>query len=410
MTPILPPPAPTSSADLRIEPWPSERPLFALNLLAAAGLWLIAFVTIIGIVYGVMIGVFLFVMHLAFVSHLRGSGIRVGPEQLPEIHAAVSRLSARFGMTKVPETYVIHGGGSLNALATRFVGRDIVVLFSDLLDACEGNESARDMIIAHELGHLHRGHLRWAFVIAPAMIVPFLGAALSRAREYTCDRYGVAGAGNREGALLGLTVLAAGGRLARRVDLRNFAAQQLQLDTGLMTIGEWLSTHPPLAKRLTQIDPALAPVRASRPLGALRGVGVLAAVLTPIMLSGVAAAILVPKFAAAAATSAEDYDPAYIAPPADVADRLVEQDFERMSAFLHAEASAGRELPRNTSELYDRWHEAHPNQDEPRDPYDGMRYGYEQKGEHFRLSSAGPDDDHSRALKYDSRRRATTRQ
>ena len=49
-------------------------------------------------------------------------------------------------------------------------------------------------MIAHELGHIHRGHVRWHFVLAPAPLVPFLGAALSRAREYTCDRYGAAGA------------------------------------------------------------------------------------------------------------------------------------------------------------------------------------------------------------------------
>jgi hypothetical protein len=44
----------------------------------------------------------------------------------------------------------------------------------------------------------------------PAMFIPFVGGALSRARDYTCDRYGRAAAGDEEGALLGLTILAAG--------------------------------------------------------------------------------------------------------------------------------------------------------------------------------------------------------
>ena len=151
----------------------------------------------------------------------------------------------------------MQGGGVLNAFATRFIGSDIVVLYTDLIEACGDDEAARDMIIAHELGHLHCGHVRWNFLIAPAMIVPFLSGALSRAREYTCDRYGRAGAGSAEGAALGLTILAAGGRLARRVDRRVLMSQHSALNTGWMTLGQWLSTHPPLVKRIAQVDPSL---------------------------------------------------------------------------------------------------------------------------------------------------------
>ena len=169
----------STPASIRVEPWPTERPLFFLNLLAALGVWLIAIVSIIGLVYGVMLGVFFFVMHLAFVAHVRGNGVKLGPGQFPEIHAAVERLSAQIGLQKAPDAYVLQGGGVLNALATRFIGSDIVVLFSDLIEACGPDEAARDMIIAHELGHVHRGHLRWQFLIAPALLVPFLGSALS---------------------------------------------------------------------------------------------------------------------------------------------------------------------------------------------------------------------------------------
>jgi Zn-dependent protease with chaperone function len=50
----------------------------------------------------------------------------------------------------------------------------------------------------------------------PLGFVPFLAPALSRAREYTCDRYGLAGAGDKDGAALGLTILASGGAYASR--------------------------------------------------------------------------------------------------------------------------------------------------------------------------------------------------
>jgi Zn-dependent protease with chaperone function len=389
--------------ELTVEPWPSERPLFVLNLVAAALLWVVSIVSIVGIVYGAAIGVLLFVLHLGFVAHLRGSGVRVTPEQLPEIHAAVARLSARFGMERVPETYVIHGSGALNALATRFAGRDIVVLFSELLEACEGNDAARDMIIAHELGHLHRRHLRWHFLLAPASLVPFLGSALSRAREYTCDRYGLAGAGDRDAAVFGLTVLAAGGRFARRVDRRAMAAQQADLDTGLMTLGEWFATHPPLAKRMVQIDPSLAPATPSG-AGALRAGAIIGAVVLPMLLTGVAS-VVVMRGSLLRASVNRYHDDATL--PREAAERVVRDDFARLATFLEAEVSAGRELPWDEDELYDRWRAAHPGEPEPLDPYDGRWYGYQQKGEHFRIWSSGPRDDARRGSTYDSRTRST---
>jgi hypothetical protein len=277
------------------------------------------------------------------------------------------------------------------------------VLFSELLEACEGDDAARDMIIAHELGHLHRGHLRWHFLLAPAMMVPFLGSALSRAREYTCDRYGLAGAGDRDSAQRGLIVLVAGRRFAPRVDRRAFAAQQTELNTGLMTLGEWFSTHPPLARRLAAIDPSLALSGHGR-AGALRAAAIVAAVLVPILLSGVASVVLMRGAALRAAANG------YTPPAGEVAERVVQQDFARIVAFLEAEMKAGRELPWDVDELYDRWRAAHPGESEPLDPYDGKWYGYEQKGEHFRIWSTGPGDDRRGDLRYDSRTRAISQQ
>src|SRR4026207_1837495 len=56
--------------ELKVEPWPTERPLLALNRAIAAILWIVSIVTIVGMVYGIAIGIFLFVLHLGFVAHL----------------------------------------------------------------------------------------------------------------------------------------------------------------------------------------------------------------------------------------------------------------------------------------------------------------------------------------------------
>src|SRR5262245_40383028 len=120
----------SNAPDIRVEQWPSEDLWFALALIVSVGLWLLALVTIIGFVYGLVLGIFFFVMHLAFVAHVRGNGVRVGPNQFPEVHAAVEDLSRRMGIKKAPEAYLIQGGGMLNALATRFLGSDMIVLYT----------------------------------------------------------------------------------------------------------------------------------------------------------------------------------------------------------------------------------------------------------------------------------------
>lgn len=47
-------------------------------------------------------------------------------------------------------------------------------------------------MIAHEVGHLAAGHLKWNAFLSPFLFVPLLGTAYSRAREYTSDRCGLA--------------------------------------------------------------------------------------------------------------------------------------------------------------------------------------------------------------------------
>ena len=150
-----------SSSRIEVTRWPSERPLFVLALAISLALWVVAIVTIVGAFYGILFGVLFFVMHLAFVAHIRGSAVRLGPEQFPDLHKAVERIAAGMGLSPAPEVYLMQAGGSLNAFATRFLGHHLVVLYSDLLEACGENQGARDMIIAHELGHLKAGHLRW---------------------------------------------------------------------------------------------------------------------------------------------------------------------------------------------------------------------------------------------------------
>jgi Zn-dependent protease with chaperone function len=242
---------------LRVTRWPSELPLQAVCIIVSIGIYALLAVSIVGLFYAAGFALFFFVAHAILLAYVRGSAVRLGSDQFPELHRRVHELAVRIGLDDVPDAYLMQAGGALNAFATRLFGLHVIVLYSDLLEACGDDDAARDMIIAHELGHIKAGHLRLRWLLAPAMAIPFLGSALSRAREYTCDRFGLAGAGDREGALLGLTILAAGAKHARSVNRQALARQRADLDTGWLTIGEWLGGHPPLSKRLGALDPAL---------------------------------------------------------------------------------------------------------------------------------------------------------
>ena len=84
----------------------------------------------------------------------------------------------------------MQGGGVLNAFATRFLGRNYVVLLSDIVDAMEEHPDGVSFYFGHELGHIRRHHLTGNLLRAPVLWLPLIGAAYSRAKESTCDRHG----------------------------------------------------------------------------------------------------------------------------------------------------------------------------------------------------------------------------
>jgi Zn-dependent protease with chaperone function len=194
-----------------------------------------------------------FVVHGLFVGKVRGNGVRVSDRQFPELNAMANRHSRRLGLDETPAIFVLQSGGVLNAFATRFLGRNFVILYSDVLAlATQKGEKAVSFIVGHELGHVQRKHMTRRGLLYPAMLFPFLGGAYSRACEYTCDRFG--NALEPEGGVAGLLVLAAGRDLYTQVNSTEFINQR-ETETGFFVrFAEILSTHPNLPKRVAALD------------------------------------------------------------------------------------------------------------------------------------------------------------
>ncbi|GEJ57356.1 M48 family metallopeptidase [Anaeromyxobacter diazotrophicus] len=285
---------------------PRERTLFKLGAVFSGLAWTALVVSIVGLLYGALIGLFVLAARALFLAHVRGNGVRVSERQLPEVHASVKAAAERLGLDGAPEVYVVQGGGALNAFATRLFSRRFVILLSDLLDQCQDPRQL-DFLVGHEVGHLAAGHLRWSTFLLPFHLVPWLGAAYSRAREYTADRCGLRVAGDLEQAARALLVLAAGGRVASRADLGAFTAQHSETGGFWMAALELSATHPYLCKRvvaLQQVSQAQASAGVRRhPLawlvspvvGGLAG-GPAAAPLFAVAMIGILAAIAIPNF------------------------------------------------------------------------------------------------------------------
>ena len=95
----------------------------------------------------------------------------------------------------------------------------------------------------------------------PAMFIPFLGSAYSRACEYTCDSIG--SSLSEEGARSGMLVLAAGTKLFRKVNVDQFVGQ-MQTESGFwMWFSEKVSSHPHLVKRLARFPEPISAPRSS---------------------------------------------------------------------------------------------------------------------------------------------------
>jgi Zn-dependent protease with chaperone function len=204
------------------------------------------FYLIVGIVVG-------FLFHGLFLGHVRGNGVRVSDRQFPELNAMADEHSRRLGMSETPAVFVLQSGGVLNAFATRFLGRNFVVLNSDVLAlATQKGEKAVSFVLGHELGHVRRKHMTRRAFLYPAMLFPFLSGAYSRACEYTCDRFG--NALEPEGGVDGLLVLAAGRDLYTQVNSTEYGRQRETESGFFVRFAEILSTHPNLTKRVAALD------------------------------------------------------------------------------------------------------------------------------------------------------------
>ncbi|HEX6989872.1 MAG TPA: M48 family metallopeptidase, partial [Bacillota bacterium] len=157
---------------------PGETLYFGLCLVVSVCVYLSLVASIVGLVYIPVLALIGFVGQGLFIGSIRGNGVRVTERQFPEVYRLTESLARQMGLERTPAVYVLEAGGFLNAFAARFLRRNFVIVYSDVLAlAYEAGEDELAFVIAHELAHIRRGHLAWRSLLYPALLVPFLGQA-----------------------------------------------------------------------------------------------------------------------------------------------------------------------------------------------------------------------------------------
>lgn len=247
--PALPPP-------VEVIAYRHETPLFWISAVLAVYLWLVLIVATLGVALPVLLllGLLALFAHSLLIAWVKGNAVHVTAEQFPDLHALYQQSCARLGIAQAPELYLAQADGMLNALATRFMRRDYVVLMASVVDALAERPEAIKFYMGHELGHVKRKHLSRHWWLWPALAMPLIAPAYSRACEYTCDRHGLACCNNLDDARRALAVLVAGQERWQQLNLQAFAAQSQQTGGFWMAVNELTADYPWLCKRMVVLE------------------------------------------------------------------------------------------------------------------------------------------------------------
>jgi Zn-dependent protease with chaperone function/type II secretory pathway pseudopilin PulG len=241
----------------------------------------------------------------AAIAHLRGNAIEVTEQQLPDIFNQLKACCQALGVPKNPTMFVQNGNGVMNAFATWFLGRKYVILLSGVVDAMEANPNGVRFYIGHELGHvLRHDNPLMAFLRWPALRLPLLGAAFSRARESTCDRHGLACSHSPEAAARSLAALSAGAKSWANVSLDGYRQQVAAAKGFWMSFHELVASYPWTSKRAIRMLDESPQIPSRNPFAYLLAVFVPYAgrmgagfgMLMYVYLIGVLAAIAIPAY------------------------------------------------------------------------------------------------------------------
>ena len=207
---------------------------------------------------GALIGLLLLIPVLIIVretqrASVRGTAVQLSRHQYGHLYRTADDFAHRLGLRRRPQIYLSNGNGTLNAFAAQATGHDYVVLSNELFtNLHRDNRDGLAFILGHELGHirLHHVSLWYQIAVAYSERIPLLGPALSRLREYSCDRHG---AHLSPLGATGLVLLASGRHTENEVNIDELVRQGEALKGFWVGLSQLPKSHPFTVRRLERL-------------------------------------------------------------------------------------------------------------------------------------------------------------
>ena len=195
----------------------------------------------------------LMAMVYLYYAEYRANAIRITPKNFPEIYEVVEEYAQRLGMKETPKIYLSQANGVLNAFSAYILRRQYIVLYTDLFEVAYLEHHDLDsikFIIGHEMAHIRLRHATFGYqmTILFGNYIPILSTALSRAREYSCDRVAqhLTGMSGVEPML----ALVVGKHLYKKVDVEDYVQHCHEVRGFFVFIYNLMATHPIMPKRV----------------------------------------------------------------------------------------------------------------------------------------------------------------
>jgi Zn-dependent protease with chaperone function len=186
-------------------------------------------------------------------ASIRGTAVELSQRQYGELYQMANDFAGQLRLRRRPDLFLANGNGALNAFAAQATGHDYVVLSNELFtNLYHNNRDGLRFILGHEMGHvrLHHVSLWYQLSVAFSQPIPLLGPALSRLREYSCDRHGAHLSPSGE---TGLVVLASGRHTENDVNVPELVRQGQRLHGFWVGLAQLPRSHPFTVRRLEHL-------------------------------------------------------------------------------------------------------------------------------------------------------------
>jgi Zn-dependent protease with chaperone function len=164
---------------------------------------------------------FIYISTALAMAMIRLNGVRLSKTQYPAFYKIYEEAAKKLGLQKIPNAYIIHTGGDLNAFAIKITRKKMVVFYADLIENLVEGQKFDELqaVAAHELTHVFLKHIHYWLFLMPFRILPFLTPLLSRMRETSADRGALMVTENHAVVSQALVKLATGKFVAQHIDV-----------------------------------------------------------------------------------------------------------------------------------------------------------------------------------------------